>query len=504
MRNRLLDNKGFAMIVVVGTMLVLSALALGLTAVVINDLVLSAREMDSVKALHVAEAGIQKALWQLETQGNNMEPKNFTLVSADGTATVSSLQGIHDWLWGILSVGQSGPITRKIKVTVYNFSLWNMNMSISEAPDPQSLPAGGNGINGTTSVTGPFYVRGTVQLSGNSFIEKGPLFIKEGSLKFMDGSSKVGRPVDGDTSNDPDWIEVYVEPYGDNLAISDQHGDPVSPYPDSNQLYASKVSNRVPNLQLPELDENWVYRNRAGSESTETAVLTSYPGIYSMSPVTEGGYYVAGYKVIDNNTIDNQSMEVKLSELSSGSEQPSFGLEPPASDREFGWDSVNKVIFLKGTTYVDGDLYLGGKFSSQGVYSADKNKVLKYQGNGTLVVNGDVYIGSNLEPIGGFPNPHVMGLVVFGNINILMSGDNANPTQADPDISGAYYTKNEIVFEANNISFMGSMIAGVLNFGGASRNAHLFTHPQLPNYLPPTLPGSTQFLTATTAWREVP
>jgi hypothetical protein len=47
------------------------------------------------------------------------------------------------------------------------------------------------------------------------------------------------------------------------------------------------------------------------------------------------------------------------------------------------------------------------------------------------------------------------------------------------------------------------MIAGILDFAGNVNNSHIFTDDSLPDFLPPSLPGSTKFLTMTTSWREV-
>jgi hypothetical protein len=479
----LTDEKGISMITVIGVMLLVTILAFGLSTLALNDLSLSLHSRDSTRALHVAEAGIQRFLWQLEKQGNNPEPTSFVLETSEGTATVvaeSSSESGREWLWSVVSTGKSGNAVRKIKVTIYNFSLWNLNISgLSE-----SLPAGGNGINGTTSVSGPFYVRGTVQLSGTSKILDGPLFIKEGSLVLQSHGVQVGGGPDGESTP---AIELYIEPLGSNPQIADGKGNPIDPYNTTYDIYPALVSRRVPAIRLPELKTNAEYREIASFESTETLTVTYQEAM--------GGSKPDYYKVIDNDNADNQSYSLVIN-----ADTPSFGVtgNPPTFEGDFGWDASSRTLKVEGTVFVDGPVTIG-----------DSNEEITYIGQGTIVANGPISIyGRLIPPIDeskGYPvmsREYVIGFVNDYDIDIYTSGSNSNPSKEDPDLAGAFYTKKEIEFHNNNVSFVGSMIAGILNFGTAKNN-HLFTHEGLPSYLPPSLPGSTEYLTMTTAWREI-
>jgi len=454
------EEKGMAMIVVIGIMLIVTTLAFGAMAVSESDLLLSERDRESMEALHVAEAGIQKALWQLEEQGSTMSSETiFTIPVGNGIAQVSAVQdGTNSWYWTVESTGTCGEAHRKIKVTVFNFSIWNMNAGLGSN---KSLASGGNGIHGTTSVDGPFYVRGNIELSGTSSIKGGPLFIKTGSLVFQSASATLGKS--------DKRVDTFIEPaegYDDIVGVKNK----------DNQLFISRLSNQVPDIKLPPMEALSFYRDQAKKESTETPV-TAHP---SADPVKSGGY-----KVVDDDGENETSDMKKTYKLDSGI--ASFG------NNEFGWDRTNRILYTGGTTFVDGDLVIGD----------NENDTIRYDGRGTIVVNGNITIKGRLIPTTTkMDNDHVLGLVTGKSIEIHINASNSGDPDK-PHVAGAFFAEEKIKIAKNNITFVGSMIAGTLDFADKTNNSHLFTDDSLPTFLPPSLPGSTKFLAMTTSWREV-
>jgi len=477
MNKRLLkDEKGIAMFTVIGIMLIMTVLAFGVINIAESNFKLTERDKESMEALHIAEAGIHKALWQLEQFGSGMEPKTFSIDVGNGTADVNAVQDAgSQWYWTIESTGTCGEANRKLKVTVFNFSLWNMNMGLGEN---SSMASGGNGILGTTSIDGPFFVRGNVELSGNSEITGGPLFIKKGTLRFMNSSSILGKP------DKP--IMAYIEPTDGNKDIVDRHGNHLEPgHP---QVSVSMLSNQVPDLKMPPLDSLTTYRERAASESV--GECTAYPGIITVQS------QLTGYKVLDNDTALSTG-DVKARPMYTiNSSVNSFGNELD----KFAWDKTNKRLYVNGTVFVDGNLTIGDSADSE----------ITYYGRGTIVVNGEIFIKGQLRPpwdaekgTYDMNGSHVLGLVTEETIYIDINGGNAQPTKSIPDIAGAFFATKKVKISANNTSFVGSMIAGVLDFADGTNNSHLFTHESLPSFLPPSLPGSDGFLAMTASWREV-
>jgi len=468
------DEKGIVMLVVIGIMLVITVLAFGVIGVSESDLFLSARDNESMAAFHVAEAGIQKALWQLENLGNSMEPRNFNITVGNGVAEVGAVQEDANkaWYWTIDSTGTCGHAKRHLRVTVFNFSLWNMNMGLG---DGNTLASGGNGILGTTSIDGPFYVRGNVELSGSSKITGGPFFIKTGTLRFMNNSSSLGE--------EGNLIEAFIEPAEGNEDIIDRHGNPLNP--GDPQVYVSSLSNQVPDVKLPPLDPLLNYRKTAASESAEPS--TAYPGIITTQ--TE----ISGYKVLDDD-LDISTGPVESRRMYRlDSNVNSFGLETG----EFAWDKNNRRLYVNGTVFIDGNLTIGDNSNSE----------INFYGNGTLVVNGEIFIKGKLRPPSAvnyrLDSEHVLGLITAETIYVDVNGSNSTPQRSEPDISGAFFASKKVKFNSNNTSFVGSMIAGVLDFAENVNNSHIFTDEDLPGMLPPSLPGRDKWLAMTASWREV-
>ncbi len=469
------DEKGIAMVVVLGIMLILTVLAFATMAVSENDLVSSSHDKESMEALHIAEAGVQKSLWQLEKYGNAMSPKTFSINVGNGTANVNAIQsGSDQWYWTIESTGTCGTAHRKLKVTVFNFSIWNMNMALGSN---KSLATGGNGILGTTSIDGPFYVRGNVELSGNSSITTGPLFIKQGSLVFLNNSATLG------TQSVP--VSAYIEPVGSNGDIVDKNGGLILSNPNQNQVFLSSLSNQVPDIQLPPIDSMASYRQQAALESTETPAPSTYHDTQvSVDPAVSGGY-----KVLDDDgaiATGNKSLRHTYHFDSSVSD---FG----TTTCGLAW--IGHKLYVNGTVYVDGNLVIGDGLNDEVLYT----------GNGTLIVNGEIKINGKLRADTATHNmdgTHALGLVSNDEIEIDIHGSNI-ADKNNPDVTGAFYATKEIEIEQNNTTFVGSMIAGTLDFASGTNNSHLFTDDSLPTFLPPSLPGSTSFLAMTTSWREV-
>ncbi|MHB8840310.1 MAG: pilus assembly PilX family protein [Candidatus Aquicultor sp.] len=473
------DEQGIAMVVVVGLMLIITALAFGAIAVSESDLKLSARDQDSMQALHVADAGIQKTLWQLEQYGNSIPEKKFTVPVGNGTASVNATQDSgSQWYWTIESSGTCGEAHRKVKVTVFNFSLWNLNMGLGQN---NSLASGGNGLLGTTSIDGPFYVRGNVQLTGNSSITGGPFFVKTGTLRFMDNGSNLG------TESSP--VAAYIEPADGNEDILDKQGDPLNP--GDPQVKVSQLSNQCPDIQLPPMDSQSSYWTTACNESSPTG--GSIPEYRETGGFTSGTHL---NKVLDTDMggPTNQPVEARHMYLLNNSAED-FG-----STTGFGWDKVNRKLYVNGTIFVDGNLTIGDSMSG----------AITYYGRGTIVANGTITINGQLrppyDPLKGaydINGTHVLGLVTDETIDINTLGS-GSCDRSSPDVSGAFFASKEVKINQNNTTFVGSMIAGVLNIADSTNNSHLFTHPSLPDFLPPSLPGSTKFLAMTSSWREVP
>ncbi len=460
-RGILRNETGSALLIALGAILILSILSIGVMEIAQNDIKASGRTKKSTQALHVAEAGIDKALWELKQLPPENVSGSFEVSTSVGTATVSNTQDAQEqYLWTVISTGEvSGGIKRIIKVKVFNLSYWNMIMAA------ETLTASGGGVNGTTSVDGPFYVRGNLELSGSSEITSGPLFIKDGVLDLKSSGCGVGTEVEP--------IVLYLE------QGMTGHTDVV---------HYSSLSYETPNINLPTFgqaemqDLEFEARDQSVDVTkgyTELAAdeATSYSRKYSG---VSSGYY----KVIDNNTTATTPIGSGVSSLTISSSTPSFG--DPGTDAspidDFAWDLSTNTLTVRGTVYVDGPVTI----------STD----IEYEGNGAIVANGDITIENDILAATTFPGSSCLGLISTGTIYINNPSSNSSLT---PNLEAAVFALQAIIVQ-KTICIKGALLTRNLEF--AHPNGHLLTAADLPGNLRAAMPGSTENFTLVTGWHE--
>ncbi len=469
------NEEGLALFAAVGIASVLFVLAIGVFAVTQSDLSLSEVAKNNTVALNVAEAGLDKVLWELKNIGSTETTTTVNL--SRGTAVVTSEQDEgNPWYWTITSVGtvttKNSSYRRTVQVVIYNFSFWDMNFA---GGSNQSLTAGGGGINGTTSVTGPFYVRGNLEISGSSKFSEGPLFIKNGDIKKISAGSYLGESDQA--------IDVYVS--------GEISGN-------SERIYLDTYSHNVPTINLPESNITTM------SESLNNAIIQSKDNLigysealYSFEESSPNRFINANptyYKLIDSDSNIKLPLGSGTVDLTLNSAVSKFGYSGIDSS-DFAWDpnyigpSGDALLTVRGTVFVDGDVYIG-----------EQNYDIVYDGNGTIVANGDIHIYGQLLSKDEYPSDDVLGLVTPADIYFHTQSSNPLDSDGPRDVQGAFYAGG-VVKTMNNILIEGSIVGAELQFDHP--NTHLVTNPQLPTYIPKDMPGSTERLTLTALWREL-
>ncbi len=507
-RKLLLEDSGWATLLVVGVVLVLTILGFAIMARSANEERITQKSAEGTRALHVADAGIQQAVWRVEqNMVSKTAPNDFSVVINDigGRADVT-VENAGGWYWTITSKGTIGNVSRTVKTTLFYFNLWETSMSTGE----QGIEGGNQSgaINGNASFTGPLYVRGGFAVSGDATYEKGPLMIYDGSLQ-IGGSARVGSP---DTSN-PGWygpIEAYIHPTGDPPVFELRRPDRPITSTNGPQFYAKRLTTNVPKITLPRMKSMDEYRSDASEQSvwtSETGSNTVYRRSDGSNPVNwnyDSGPY--GEKVWSNGdaTFYLNSSTPKFGfgpvsgvQISGTPKDPSLG-----NMEAIAWDPASRTLYLSQnkdatpmTVFVNGDLVIGD----------NQNSVTYFKGRGTLVVNGTItihgrFVASNRSD---FPvNPSTqesssVGLVAAQDI-VADSGGHMN--EADPDYQGAWYAADTISFTSNNVGFKGTLITSKLDF---AQNAHVWSTSNLSEALPPNLPGSDVKIKLISGWREV-
>ena len=374
---------------------------------------------------------------------------------------------------------------------------------IFAAGNQESLTAGGGGINGNSNVTGPFYVRGSVEMLGDSYVHKGPLFV-DGALTRQ-GSAQLG------TAAEP--LHLYVSG--------------AYPEPGANAYYSS-VSQSVPRIDLPRLSDSELLEaaQKAQQESVDNGMGTPawsagsnyetlsgdpLPVHYtSVNPPNNGTFsrlyarwddptlHRFGYKYIGADSEPSAPGQgttgLTIGPTSFGAWY-GYGYTMPGMNDDFAYDAVHRILYVYGTVFIDGPLTIG----------ALNGPPIKYVGNGTIVANGPVTINVDVHPgnTGATEQErrkmdasHVIGIAT--PVDMTVSGTNSNSTPGyPPEHSLALYAGRSIAFR-NNELYVGSIVAGHINVG--VNNVHMVTDPDLPDFLPDSLPGRNSPILTKGAW----
>jgi Tfp pilus assembly protein PilX len=499
-RATLRQDDGIAMPLVMGVIAVLTVLSVASFALASNALNETRRTQGETVAFQIANAGVDAALEQVYRNG--FQSGNYPAAAniSGGSYTVE-MEQLDNSEYELRSVGTDATgFSETVVVRFFYINLWEM---IFAAGNQESLTAGGGGINGNSNVTGPFYVRGSVEMSGASYVHKGPLFV-DGTLTRQ-GNAELG------SSALP--IRLYVS----------------GAYPEpSAKAFYSSVSQSVPRIDLPRFsdDELLEAAQKAQAESVDNAMGTpawtagtnyetvdgdNLPSHYTTVNPPNAGAFTRRYARNDDPTLHQFGYKYigAASEPSAAGQgttgltinSTSFGAwygngyTTPGMHDDFAYDAVNRVLYVYGTVFIDGPLTIG----------ASNGQAIRYVGNGTLVVNGPITINVDIHPYNTGANEvarrkmdagHVLGIATPTDMSI--SGTNSNSRPGDPpEHSMALYAGGSIRFH-NNELYIGSIVAGHINMG--VNNVHMVTDPDLPDFLPDSLPGRDAPILTKGAW----
>lgn len=479
------DESGVAIVTVIGIIAVMTILATTAFFFARQNMANVDRVNRQTIAFQAANSAVDVALARLQRNGFKEGDYPVTGTTSNNASYTASVSPIGNSEYLCIATGQdSEGATQTIKVKFFYLNMWNMNLASGT-----NNALGGGAVKGTTSVYGPFYVRGGVALGSNSKIENGPLFIRGGDLTIS-GSGIIGE-------NAP--VDVYV----------------TGAYPEigSKGFNARSVSQSVPDITLPPLDAEYLLKaytsartesvdNKQGYSDTGAPNLEADsmqdPDTYTTIDPPNGLLWTrrkapgatAFYKIIGDDAgyaaIGQGTHGLTIGGTGSWGSVSGDGHYTLTTHDDFAFNDVTNVLYVEGTVFIDGPLRLAENIT--------------YAGNGQLVVNGDITIAEDFKPATGNGEAdatHVVGLVTPENI-ICDSGDsNAKDPAGVPDVAGAFFCAKDWSM-SRNVLVKGSVLAGSISFAHA--NQHLVTDPDLPDYLPRGMPGAEESILTKGTW----
>jgi len=501
------DDSGVALFTVLGIILLMTLAAVSAWYLAQQATLQSTRLKSTQEAFQAANAGVDIALARMQSHGYSEGDfpitGNIGATSATYETSVAP-QANSAFLCTSRGVDRLGRV-QIIRVKFFYFSLWNMEIANAGGV---SNPSGG-AVVGNTSVFGPLYCRGTVNLSGSSNIDVGPLMVNYGSI-VLGGSGSVGSTTYG-------AIDVYVSG--------------ASPAVGSKNYYTTSVSNSVPNISLPLVDANELgarfndARNQsadnkrgdgysgdpvnqecdpAGDGSTYTTVnppnngTTWYGSGTTTNRLTAPGTAANFYKAIGAGTVPvpgSPTGALTIDGSKSWGTWPGDGHTASGSPGDdFAYDASTHTLYVWGVVYVDGPIN----------FSTD----IYYVGNGTLVANGDITGNALFLPktsatatltANQMDAQHCVGLVTPYDIQFDLTGGTAKTDPYGiPDVCGAFFAGGSFIISGHPL-VKGSILANTIDFVQAN-NAHLVTEPRLPSFLPAGMPAAGQSLLYKGSW----
>jgi len=511
MRALAANEDGFALFIVIGITSVLTILAIGgmyLAQQASHEAVTMKNESEAFQA---ANAGIDAAVARLTSHGFQDADYPVILSTAElgSGSAVATMTAVDGYEYRCVSTGTALDGTvETVTVQLFYLNIYDMNIS------SQGNPTSGAALKGNSSIYGPFYAIGTMDLSSNTSMEKGPLFIKNGNIT-LGGSGSVG------SSTLP--IIVYC--------------DGTVPNTGSKNWYVSKLNRTVPLITLPLVDAaylNTMYGiAREESADNEMGAGTSpnketrNSGFDSDPDNTNDPEYtywngVAGGRTRITASGTNTSRRYKYigpyprtSAVGAGATNvtidgstPAFGKfnYNPANTTQAGvafddWafnpSTSPATLYVNGTVFIDGDLTI--------------TIPIQYIGNGAIVCNGDISV-NNFAPVGGmsadasgtpnqnFPADKIVGLVSPTRISLHGGGGNSNKDYTTPPDTAAALFCSQTISLDNNLCFAGSIIAATIEGPTSGTNPHIRPAPNLKDVLSESMPGRNTFLSTIAAW----
>ena len=485
------DDSGVALLTVIGIMVVMTILAIGAFTLSRQALHESERVEDESRAFRAASSGLDTVLANFDPDADDLP---ITGSTPDGTYTVDIEEtGYGEYKLTSLGTGLDGK-TEAVNQRFFYMNLWEMNLA---GTGSQTLISGSGGLNGSSNIIGPFYMKGNLAIGANMTVHEGPLFVKNGKIS-IGGSGSLGI--------ESQYIKVYCT------------GD--VPPNGSKGVYVSSVSRSVPDIQLPDLtdDDMLELSAKAQSESVDNIMgavdrLPTRPNLEAtggnaatyktMAPPNSGWTRSKAsashptYKYIGPadgvpSGVGEGSTPLMIGGRSFGSwgsVVTTDGVSIPGDGHytlansydDFAYNNATNILYISGTVFVDGPV----------TFTEDT----RYVGNGTIIANGDITIDGYLRPYGtnaqAENNKWALGLVTPVDIEVTTPSNNSydklNARNETPTLSGAFFACGVVHFY-NNILMRGSVICGRLD--SEHPNMTIVTNPLLPKYLPDSLPGA--------------
>ncbi|HSG14587.1 MAG TPA: hypothetical protein VLA22_12040 [Gaiellaceae bacterium] len=422
-RQALGDERGLALPMALGVMMVLSLLAAGIFAYVTMNQGAAKRATADQRAFGLAESGLSYAFSKLENAPNPYDPisvPSTTVALSGGTVTyVGTLSGTTWTLTGTGTVSNpSGPHAGSVVRTVSA----QARVTTTTQPDVRpwnylfiDQPSGCMTMGNSVTLDVALYVRGDLCLENNAQISSPAVHVL-GSL-YVQSSAQIG------SAGDP--IQEFA------AAGTCSYGGSVTTCGPPSHVYASTIGTQPPVISKPTADLAYWY-SRADLGPTSGCTSGSFPG----------GFDNDGALNVSRGTVDlTPAAAYDCRKVVNGQTVAQLTWAPGSPG----------TLTIKGTIYFDGNL------------TWSNLNLIQYDGKATIYASGKIVM-QNRADLCGVPacdatwDPRV-DLVVFVAGSLLAEGSDVIGGEVGNHVNfqGALYIVNDFEMD-NNTAVWGPVI----------------------------------------------
>lgn len=477
-------------------------LTLGAAFVVIssNESRIAERQRRSALALHIAEAGIERAIYDLRQDfindstdpswadgsinGFTIGPDTSTFYLVDyasttlngGTYTVEfkNAAGLTDEIW-VKSTGVLGDELQVIQVyaKIYNISPWN-NAIFAGAG------ASGTMVNGNVNIAGSVHILGTGLQSTDFAVDLGGTAeLVENNYSRLDSGLAAKVPALPTTTFDGETVQTLSAELRVKRGIVGLSGS-------SAVGQAQATGNSVKET----VDGTYVTNGFGGSQGTsnvhsDNGTSSAYDLADTVSfPSLQDPY--GGYDTFQEYLQANALVISDLTDLTTMA-----SIDPNSS---FSFSDGNGSISMdgNGNLVISGIVYLDNSGSFN--ISTDGNeKTITYTGSGVVLAEGNVQINANLVTNGNssFPN-NILGIMTPNTIGF---------NEANIDVMGLFYAENTVRVEKQT-DLVGTIVSNYFDMG--TNVPSVYQVPEVINHLPGGIIGQQgSWVMKTISWQKL-
>ncbi len=178
------DDRGIALVVVIGAIALISVFAVGGFAMASQAMHSTGRLQTEELAFQVANSGMERELATFTESNFSSGQTTYQRSGStpDGSYVVQvGFDPAVPYRYSLISSGTAGAETAMVRQDFYFFDLWSTNIASQNNPDMGPMGSAA-AWNGNSTISGPFYVGGDMDINSNVVFVGGPLFVSGNAL----------------------------------------------------------------------------------------------------------------------------------------------------------------------------------------------------------------------------------------------------------------------------------------------------------------------------------